>query len=305
MENKILKKLTVLVLAICSIVCFSIAALQSGVIKDFSFVAYAQEISTTPTAQGTCGTSATWEYYADTATLEIKGSGTISSRSWGGYSSKIRKLTVSNGITSISKGTFNELSALKEVSLPFVGESRTATGPSGTFGYIFGYVSEATVYNTSSSASAKYVYNGTTGASVGYVKYKYQESYYHPGGASISDLGWTSSSGYRTTSSTEFMNYYVSGAPSGTIWQYSCNNAYWHPQGGDQYTLASYYYYIPSTLSVVTITDASQISTAAFMNCTNITEINLNDEITSVGDYAFRDCTNLDTFTYLLVGIVK
>ena len=54
--------------------------------------------------------------------------------------------------------------------------------------------------------------------------------------------------------------------------------------------LQSYYYYIPTSITKVDITHASKIETAAFMNCSNITEININKEVTTIGDYAFRDC---------------
>ena len=54
-----------------------------------------------------------------------------------------------------------------------------------------------------------------------------------------------------------------------------------------------YYYYIPNTISKVHITDATRISRAAFYNCENITEININEGITSIDRYAFYNCTKL------------
>ncbi|MBO5010294.1 MAG: leucine-rich repeat protein, partial [Clostridia bacterium] len=46
-------------------------------------------------------------------------------------------------------------------------------------------------------------------------------------------------------------------------------------------------FYIPTSLTKVTITDASSIYYGAFSNCSEIVELNLNDEITNVEDYAF------------------
>ena len=54
----------------------------------------------------------------------------------------------------------------------------------------------------------------------------------------------------------------------------------------------SYYYYIPSTLTTVTIT-GGDLYYGAFYNCNNITTITLGDSVTSVGEYAFYNCTGL------------
>lgn len=55
----------------------------------------------------------------------------------------------------------------------------------------------------------------------------------------------------------------------------------------------TYYYYIPSTLKEVVITDARSIAKGAFRNCSNITNISLNSEITNFGSQAFDNCTGL------------
>ena len=51
-----------------------------------------------------------------------------------------------------------------------------------------------------------------------------------------------------------------------------------------------YSFSVPSSLKTVTITDANQIGKGAFHECTSISEIVLNDGITSIGDYAFYNC---------------
>ena len=51
----------------------------------------------------------------------------------------------------------------------------------------------------------------------------------------------------------------------------------------------SIHYYIPSSLTKVTITDASTIYYGAFSNCSNITELNLNSEIKTIENYAFHN----------------
>ncbi|MEG9429661.1 MAG: leucine-rich repeat protein [Christensenellaceae bacterium] len=284
---------------------------------NFNLVAYAE---TEPTAQGGCGTDATWEYYKDTATLEIKGGGDMNTYNYGAapwypYVSNIKKIIVSDNITLISNGAFQGCNKLKEINLPFIGASRTATGPSATFGYVFGY----TTLNAYSDDSFTYkgIFNGANTTCVGYVRYtghygtsgvnmstSYGYQQYNLSGVTYSSIGFSSNQGYRSGANTTFYDYRVGSnttsyspyyynyvQPSGTTWQYSCNDYY----GGGYCTLQSYYYYIPSTLTKVSITDASKIETAAFMNCSNITEINLNSGISAIGDYAFRNFGVIDS----------
>lgn len=58
-------------------------------------------------------------------------------------------------------------------------------------------------------------------------------------------------------------------------------------------TLTGYAYGIPASLSKVTVTDAKQIPFGAFYNCTNISEIILNEGIISIDEYAFYNCGNV------------
>ena len=110
----------------------------------------------------------------------------------------------------------------------------------------------------------------------------------------------STNSTYRlTSSSTVFRDYQYSSVSEAT-WQYSCSNSY--NSTYDSYTydfkcycLQSYYYYIPSTLTTVAITDATVIPEEAFYNCANITSITLNNGVTTIGTNAFENCTKLES----------
>ena len=126
MKNKLLKGILGLALVACSMAMVGFAVPNGDGDFNTPVIAYAEEVVATPTEQGTCGTSATWEYYEDTATLEIKGSGAMTTYSngsapWYAYASNIKKILVVNTITSISRGAFYGCNSLQEITLPFVG----------------------------------------------------------------------------------------------------------------------------------------------------------------------------------------
>ncbi|MBQ6979897.1 MAG: hypothetical protein IJQ07_04570, partial [Clostridia bacterium] len=102
---------------------------------------------------GSCGTSTNWYYYEETSTLRIDGSGSIKSYNvgatpWYSYRNNIKKIIVSDDITSISSSLFSGMSALEELTVPFIGS---------TLGYMFG----TTTYTNAVQTKQYYYYNGT------------------------------------------------------------------------------------------------------------------------------------------------
>ena len=53
------------------------------------------------------------------------------------------------------------------------------------------------------------------------------------------------------------------------------------------------YYYIPSSLRKITITNIETIPDYAFYNCSFLTEINIPSSVNNIGSYAFYNCSNL------------
>ena len=82
--------------------------------------------------------------------------------------------------------------------------------------------------------------------------------------------------GYDTTSSS-------SSAISGATYQYYGNSKYYH-------------YYIPSSITSVTITGRT-IPYRAFYNCSGLTSVTIGNGVTSVGESAFSGCTGLMSVT--------
>ena len=102
------------VIFVCCICLFAVSAWLLTSLFSKQTVAQAEEMAESPvTASGVCGTDATWEYYEDTATLEIKGNGSMTSYDyihgetpWRNYIFDIKRVIVSDTITSISPGAF-------------------------------------------------------------------------------------------------------------------------------------------------------------------------------------------------------
>jgi len=239
------------------------------------------------TDKGSLSDDVNWFLY-DNGLLEITGKGSIPSYSkgnapWYQYKDTITSILVRSSITGIGSSAFYGCNNLMDITLPFVGASRTATGYKATFGYVFGYASYSAASKFSkTNSSSNYSYDVYTATGDSYSNTNYQNP--------------NRSIRYRYTQSDAFANYYVK--TNENPW-YSCydyyTNSYLHygSTHDETYNLQTYSYYVPTKLTTVNITDADKIETAAFNNCKNITKITLNDGVTSIGDYAFQQCTAL------------
>ena len=192
---------------------------------------------------------------------------TISKSTFEGCSG-LAEVVVPDTVSQIEESAFAGCSGLTEITLPFVGESRTATDLNGTFGYIFGYSAETVTSLTTSGDAVFYKPNGDS-----YTRF------YH----------------YLTigTNASYSSKKFIPGARNISTavnepW-YTCADGYYYSSGYYYGNVRTYVFSIPTTLKTVNITDATQISEAAFNNCKYITSINLNDGIKSVGAYAFAN----------------
>ncbi len=85
-----------------------------------------------------------------------------------------------------------------------------------------------------------------------------------------------------------------------TTWQYSrynCDCA-WGPH------LQSFYYYVPTSIKNITITNQSEIKDAAFNGCNKIETINYNKTVESIGIASFQNCKSLLSFNTTESGVL-
>ena len=251
-----------------------------------------------------------WTFYTN-GLLEISGEGAVpsydkyNSAPWNNYLSSITSILVRDTISSIGASAFRGCNKLSEITLPFVGKSRSATGYESAFGYIFEYrtgntsggstyaagYSVGDIY-TSSSSGNRYV----TSVNEGRIVYGYDYIYSVP--SSIKTVNITDASRI------------VGGAFAncGYISQVSCN--------AEINTIENYLFYncsslktfeIPSSVKTVgkcafyntNLTDVflpvelKSINDYAFQNCSYISKLKMSDNVESIGSYAFAECRNI------------
>jgi len=101
--------------------------------------------------------------------------------------------------------------------------------------------------------------------------------------------------GYQLSNTFKNIDYH--GAPEGATWQYSCKR--------ETFGNSSFYYYIPSSLREVTITDQAEIKTAAFNGCKNIECVTYEQEIEMISEAAFQNCESLLSFNSKVIGQIN
>lgn len=83
-------------------------------------VCYVPIIASAETYSGTCGDNLTWSLDTQTGVLEINGEGEMTDTPWISYSSYIKSVNISNSVTSISSGAFENCYNLETLMFPMV-----------------------------------------------------------------------------------------------------------------------------------------------------------------------------------------
>ena len=178
------------------------------------------------------------------------------------------ELIVPSGVTTIGEYAFQNLSSITKIVVP---DTVTSIG-TGAFNGCSSLTSISIPFVGASRTATAYE------ATFGYI-YGYANS------------GEYGDSTY--SSSTTYINLKYGTVTNG-IWQYSCHNYKIKDILNHIYYYdTSYFYYIPTTITQVTITDQAAIPVAAFNNCDFIESITIPTTTTSVADYAFQNCKGL------------
>lgn len=192
-----------------------------------------------------------------------KSLGSISQSAFEGCSN-LKYMSIPKSVTSIGKYAFHSCSGLMGIT---IGSGVTSIEDSAF--YKCSRLTNITVPDnvTSISANAFQYCNGLTSITLPFV-----------GASRIASKGYDQVFGY--------IFGYTTTSGSGTL-QYE-----------DQST--AYYYYIPSSLKEVTLTNSNnlKISDYAFNNCSGLTSITTPLYVASVGKFAFKECLGITQFRF-------
>ncbi len=179
----------------------------------------------------------------------------------------LTELTISDGVTTIDEYAFNNCSSLEELVVPDSVTSIEVGAFKGCTGLVD--ITLPFVGNTRDATDYKAVF--------GYIF----------GFAKTRESQQTSDNYNELLEDPYFVIYPGETKPVNAVWEFTHReNVYFN--NNIYFTFTSYYYYIPSSIRRVSITDGNNLEPAAFMNCTNLTEINLNEGIPEISKCAFR-----------------
>ena len=183
----------------------------------------------------------------------------------------LTNIKIPNSITGIGSGAFTGCSSLESMTLPFVGESASATSASSNtlFGYIFGTSSYE------GGVSTKQTYNG----------YSYT-TYHIP-------------SSLKSVTITGGKNLF------GAF--YGCENLISIQIPDSVTSIGDYAFRYCSSLTSVTIPDSvTSIGWYAFEGCSSLTSVTIGSSVTSIGSDAFYDCPKLvEVYNLSTLSITK
>ena len=169
---------------------------------------------------------------------------------------EIEKLVVPANYLAIGEGAFGGMSALKSITLPFVGAKANALNGAKNFGYIFGTIS----YDGGTSVTQNYNASGTA-------------TYYVP--ATLTEVtvnGLVGKYAFHNVSTVKKVNFETEGA------------------------IYDYAFYGCTSLETVNLDGATIIGKGAFGGCTALYEVTGLENVTSFGEGAFQTCTSLNKY---------
>ena len=255
---------------------------------------YAQENGITFDAMattGSCGSDLTWSFDPAAGALSISGTGAMTEYingldfPWYSFHDSIKSLTIGPGVTTIHRNAFYGCTGLTSVTIPF---SVTKIGY-----YAFGYCTNLTsaIIMNSACVIGDSDYDVFEGCASGFTL-----------------RGWEGSTAQTYAGNTKNPCAFVSlGSLTG-----SCGSNvtyYFDPATGKltisgtggirdfMTSLAPWYNYRSSILSVTIESGVTRIGHSAFLNCAEVTSLTIPDSVTDIGPLTFRNCFGLTSLT--------
>ena len=271
--------------------------------KDAYEAAKADNVDTssyTITDSGNISDELNWFVY-DNGLLEISGSGSIPNYStgsapWYQYRDSITSVLVRSSVAGIGSRAFYGCNKLTEITLPFVGASRDATGYSCSFGYIFDYsdysYKESSYFDGDFAPGYGYKAGGTT---------TYGSPYYYSFSVpsslktvTITDADQIGKGAFHQCTNVSMIVLNDGITSIGDYAFYNCAIKDFSIPNTVE-TIGKYAFYQCDSLREMFIPNSvKSIEPYTFYNCNGINKLAISENVTSIGDHAFYGCSGLD-----------
>lgn len=196
----------------------------------------------------------------------------------------LTKIDIPKAVTRIGKSTFSGCGNLRSITLPFVGESRSATGANALFGYIFGNNSYsggviATQYYASNSLASYHIPKELKTVSI----------------TDITRLGRGAFCNCRFLTSISLPNSLTS---IDSYAFYGCSSLEGISVANNVTSIGEYVFANCRSLTSVELgAGFSNIGEGAFLGCIELKNIFIPSGVTDIGERAFFNCIRLEIIT--------
>ena len=234
-------------------------------------------------------------------------------------------ITIPDNVASIGAGAFCGCSSLTSITLPFVGESITATNLKALFGYVFepsnyphhysgyevpsslrnvtitgGSIGKEAFYNCTELTNITILDNVTSIGDSAFYRCSSLTSITIPNSVmSIGNGAFSGCSGL-TSITLPFVGESITATNLKALFGYIFGSSSY--SGGvktiqSTFNIGGATYYIPASLTSVTITEVDSIGNGAFSGCSGLTSVTVPSSVTSIGTGAFDGCSGLTSIT--------
>ncbi len=258
-----------------------------------------QTVSADNPTSGTCGDNLTWEYAEISQTLTISGTGEMSSYTrptpspyyittapWKSFCETMKYVVIKSGVTSIGGGAFSGCTGLTSVT---IGNSVTSIGGSAFYGCT-GFTSITIPENVTNIGNGAFSgCTGLTSVTIGNGVTSIGNGAFY-GCTGLTEINYNAVNAALTSSSNVFYNVGTAGSGVDVIF------------GNSVEKIPACLFYVsdsnkPNIISVTIGNNVTSIGNSAFYNCSSLTSITIPESVTSIDNSAFYGCTGLTSVT--------